>query len=61
MNMTTISNRLSWMIILLPVALLLSQRRLSAQRIIPPLQSRHLPTVEAPKDRAAVAIAAKFH
>jgi len=48
MNMTTISNRLSWMLILLPMALLLSPRWLSAQQDNPPAPVPAPPTVEAP-------------
>src|ERR1700688_3027238 len=52
MNMTTISNRLSWMLILLPMALLLSPRRLNAQQDNPPTPVPAPATVEAPKDAA---------
>src|ERR1700688_2062051 len=52
MNMTTISNRLSWMLILLPMALLLSPRRLNAQQDNPPTPVTAPATVEAPKDAA---------
>ena len=52
MNMTTISNRLSWMLILLPMALLLSPRWLSAQQDNPPAPVPAPATVEAPKDAA---------
>src|SRR6202162_3801825 len=50
MNTITISNRLSWMAVLLPMALLLSPRRLSAQQDNPPAPVPAPPTVEAPKD-----------
>ncbi|MDQ1408058.1 MAG: hypothetical protein QOG55_3687 [Acidobacteriaceae bacterium] len=50
MNMTTISNRLSWMLILLPMALLLSPRRLNAQQDNPPAPVPAPATVEAPRD-----------
>jgi VWFA-related protein len=52
MNMTTISNRLSWMSILLPIALLLSPPRLGAQQDNPPAPVPAPPTVEVPKDAA---------
>ncbi|HEY6769944.1 MAG TPA: hypothetical protein VI386_34830, partial [Candidatus Sulfotelmatobacter sp.] len=52
MNMTTISNRLSWMLILLPMAMLLSSRRLNAQQDNPPAPIPAPPTIEAPKDAA---------
>ena len=52
MNMTTISNRLSWMSILLPIALLLSPPRLGAQQYNPPAPVPAPPTVEVPKDAA---------
>jgi VWFA-related protein len=52
MNTITISKRLSWMIILLPMALLLSPRRLSAQQDNPPAPVPAPPTAEAPKDAA---------
>jgi VWFA-related protein len=50
MNTTTISNRLSWMIISLPMALLLSPCWLSAQQDNPPAPVSAPPTIEAPKD-----------
>lgn len=52
MNTIKISNRLSWMIISLPMALLLSPRWLSAQQDNPPAPVPAPPTVEAPKDAA---------
>jgi VWFA-related protein len=52
MNTTTISNRLSWTLILLPMALLLSPGWLSAQQDNPPAPVAASPTVEAPKDAA---------
>jgi len=52
MNTTTISNRLNWMIILLPMALLLTPRWLSAQQDNPPAPVPAPATVEAPKDAA---------
>jgi VWFA-related protein len=52
MNTIKISNRLSWMIILLPMALLLSPRWLSAQQDNPPAPVPAPATVEAPKDAA---------
>jgi VWFA-related protein len=50
MNTTTNSRRLSWMALLLPVGLLLSLGRLSAQQDNSPAPVPAPPTVEAPKD-----------
>ncbi len=52
MRTTTNGRRLSWMMILLPMALLLSTRRLSAQQDNPPAPVPAPATVEAPKDAA---------
>ena len=52
MNTKTNSRRLSWMMILLPVGLLISQSRLSAQSDNSAAPVPAPPTVEAPKDAA---------
>src|SRR6202051_3487991 len=52
MNTIKISTRLSWMSILLPMALLFSPPRLGAQQDNPPAPVPAPPTVEAPKDAA---------
>jgi len=50
MKTITSSRRLSWMMILLPLGLLISQGRLSAQQDNPPAPVPAPPTVEAPND-----------
>src|ERR1700692_1373682 len=52
MNTIKISTRLSWMSILLPMALLFSPPRLGAQQDNPPAPVPAPPTVEVPKDAA---------
>jgi VWFA-related protein len=52
MYTTTSVKRLSWMMILLPVGLLISQGRLNAQSDNPPAPVAAPPTIEAPKDAA---------